>query len=796
MINSFWTYVAGGNVSPPNSPQALRSRTISPNPRAHKPDYSLSYLQGQIDDLLSLTGRAESPRSSIPPSATDRLVEVIRSIAETLLWGDQNEEDSLMFDFFCEKGVMKVFVALLNSPTVLPSTSLFTGSLSSGNRQIKIQLLQTMSLLLLNVKKETSLYFLFSNNSINQLINNNNNLDFSDEEILSYYVSLMKSIALRLSSETIQFFINDKNPNYFPLFNQSIRFFDHHDRMVRIAVRTITLSTLKLFNSSSGLRKFLTDNSGGYFSLLACQLRDLWFLMDRELLADPLSTLPTIVDEMIDQLEYIADIERLGIGELTKILLDEKLSIYAVDTVLIKGLTRGGSGDSSPSGSTDGRDVASSPTLSLGVSLFVFAQLLEVFGINSVTSRICSALTKSSLRIEKEIKNVSSHLPLIIVVFGKLIPLATKEERLATSLQEFGLIPPKSIQLPILVAQSLARCIDAMSVRTLQITLFWLAEFFKDPNIDEEFKRPVRITVVDSFKTVATRLSTLIGNALLRAPAVRDTSNPVPDNSMDFTVIDNIEKAVMQCRRTPGKIAFTAEEFGRVSSDHNLLIRVNMDKKWSLPVTPVNTASIQSVELFISFLAFVKNEFQAEPFSIEKFYADLFELNNPDDPLVAINSPPTPPSEFIERESLATDRKASAELIEPLPENFSEGASIDLGKRDRISCTHITSNLGRSTRYLLFDSNRFILVAPDLTKPGFANVKFVEKLRNFKWIKVDREDQRILRLYATDDIREEQIGFEDLKRCHLALMHLETNRLEIRKRIYKHIETTVKGFVR
>lgn len=123
---------------------------------------------------------------------------------------------------------------------------------------------------------------------------------------------------------------------------------------------------------------------------------------------------------------------------------------------------------------------------------------------------------------------------------------------------------------------------------------------------------------------------------------MRDTSNPVPDNSMDYTVIDMIEKAVIQCRRTPGKIALTAEELGRISSDHNLLLKVNMDKKWDLPATPVNTASIQSVELFISFLAFVKNEFESEPFSIETFYSDLFELKNPDDPLVAINSPPTP----------------------------------------------------------------------------------------------------------------------------------------------------------
>jgi protein CLEC16A len=305
---------------------ARSSRRKSSSPKALKPDFSYNGLQALLDELIAITGGAENP-SQVVNTSPDYLVELIRLIAETLLWGEQNQSDSSMFDQFCERGIMKVFVNLLNSPGIITTSSglsIFTSTASaqsaqvSSNRQIKVQLLQTMSLLVLNIKRETSLYFLFSNNSINQLIQNNNNLDFSDEEILSYYVTFMKSIALRLSRETVKLFMNEKSTNYFPLFIQSIRFFDHHDRMIRIAVRTITLSILKLFPSHPGLGKFLTDNTGGYFSLIASQLRDMWLLIDRTI--DDLGVVPAsaiesglsvIFDELIDQFEYIAEIYRL-----------------------------------------------------------------------------------------------------------------------------------------------------------------------------------------------------------------------------------------------------------------------------------------------------------------------------------------------------------------------------------------------------------------------------------------------------------------------------------------------------
>lgn len=248
-----------------------------------------------------------------------------------------------------------------------------------------------------------------SNNAINQLINNNNNLDFSDEEILSYYVSLMKSISLRLSEETIHFFINDKTPNYFPLFSQSIRFFDHHDRMVRIAVRTVTLAIFKLHSRSEILKRFLDENVGPYFSLLACQLRDLWLLMDR---TTDEGTLRAVTDEMIDQLEYIAEIDRLALLSISNLLI-EKLQLYALDGVLMKGLLQIVDGSDSPridddEVPNDSSDIKPSKILSLKLSVFVLIQLLEIVS-PSVSEPLISQFLKSQeskSRIESELKSI------------------------------------------------------------------------------------------------------------------------------------------------------------------------------------------------------------------------------------------------------------------------------------------------------------------------------------------------------------------------------------------------------
>ena len=84
--------------------------------------------------------------------------------------------------------------------------------------------------------------YLLSNNHVNSIIVLK--LDFSDEEVLAYYISFLKTLSFKLNKHTIHFFYNEHLRD-FPLYTEAIKFFNHAESMVRIAVRTLTLNVYK-----------------------------------------------------------------------------------------------------------------------------------------------------------------------------------------------------------------------------------------------------------------------------------------------------------------------------------------------------------------------------------------------------------------------------------------------------------------------------------------------------------------------------------------------------------------------
>lgn len=84
--------------------------------------------------------------------------------------------------------------------------------------------------------------YLLSNNYVNSIIVHK--FDFSDEEIMAYYISFLKTLSLKLNNHTVHFFYNE-HTNDFALYTEAIKFFNHPESMVRIAVRTITLNVYK-----------------------------------------------------------------------------------------------------------------------------------------------------------------------------------------------------------------------------------------------------------------------------------------------------------------------------------------------------------------------------------------------------------------------------------------------------------------------------------------------------------------------------------------------------------------------
>ncbi|KAJ3432513.1 hypothetical protein M0812_21454 [Anaeramoeba flamelloides] len=229
------------------------------------------------------------------------LVETLREISELMIWGDQHNER--FFDWFLEKNIIGWFLNFLaqHSPTA-----------------IKIQLLQTLSIMIENIKSEKSIYFLLSNNHINSIITHQ--FDFSNDEVLAYYISFLKALSLKVNNKTIKLFYN-LNTKEMPLYSESINFFNHPEGMIRIAVRTITLNVFRVdFKPSREL--ILNAKKIPYFINLVWFIRTNCLLIEEELQAKIIN--PKCLDDklfaQLDDFYYLEDIFNLQISELNSTL--------------------------------------------------------------------------------------------------------------------------------------------------------------------------------------------------------------------------------------------------------------------------------------------------------------------------------------------------------------------------------------------------------------------------------------------------------------------------------------------
>ncbi|XP_033751151.1 protein CLEC16A-like isoform X2 [Pecten maximus] len=237
------------------------------------------------------------------------LVETLRSISEILIWGDQN--DSSVFDFFLEKNMLSFFLRYLRQ---------------KSGRFICVQLLQTLNILFENISNETSLYYLLSNNHINAIIVHR--FDFSDEEVMAYYISFLKTLSLKLNRHTIHFFYNE-HTNDFALYTEAIKFFNHSETMVRIAVRTITLNVFRV--QDNAMLRYIKDRTAApYFSnlvwFIGMHILDLDSCVRNDAGHQSRNWLSDLVAEHLDHLHYMNDILNIQIDSLNDVLTDQLLN--------------------------------------------------------------------------------------------------------------------------------------------------------------------------------------------------------------------------------------------------------------------------------------------------------------------------------------------------------------------------------------------------------------------------------------------------------------------------------------
>ncbi|XP_029125832.1 protein TRANSPARENT TESTA 9 isoform X2 [Cajanus cajan] len=239
------------------------------------------------------------------------VVEALRSIAELITYGDQH--DPSFFEFFMEKQVMGEFLRVLKLSRTL---------------SVPLQLLQTVSIMVQNLKSEHAIYYMFSNEHINYLITYP--FDFQNEELLSYYISFLRAISGKLNRNTVSLLVKTHGDEVvsFPLYVEAIRFAFHEESMVRTAVRAVTLNVYHVGDDS--VNRYITSTPHkDYFSNLVSFFRkqsmDLNKLLNPR--PDSISTIIAAVDEIEDNLYYFNDVVSAGIPDVGRIITDSILII-------------------------------------------------------------------------------------------------------------------------------------------------------------------------------------------------------------------------------------------------------------------------------------------------------------------------------------------------------------------------------------------------------------------------------------------------------------------------------------
>ncbi|CAI2348683.1 unnamed protein product [Caenorhabditis sp. 36 PRJEB53466] len=263
----------------------------------HSLEY-LKYLQGVI-----------TKNEKVTENNKKILVEALRAIAEILIWGDQN--DASVFDFFLERQMLLHFLKIMEQ----------------GNTPLNVQLLQTLNILFENIRHETSLYFLLSNNHVNSIISHK--FDLHNDEIMAYYISFLKTLSFKLNAATIHFFFNEATEE-FPLLVEVLKLYNWNESMVRIAVRNILLNIVRVEDES--MLQFVTQHTNEYLSelidsLVALSIEMDTFVRSAENVQANRERLRGKVDDLIDLIHYI--------GELLEVdTIAESLSVLVTSRYL------------------------------------------------------------------------------------------------------------------------------------------------------------------------------------------------------------------------------------------------------------------------------------------------------------------------------------------------------------------------------------------------------------------------------------------------------------------------------
>ncbi|NXF48168.1 CL16A protein, partial [Oceanites oceanicus] len=715
------------------------------------------------------------------------LVETIRSITEILIWGDQN--DSSVFDFFLEKNMFVFFLNILRQ---------------KSGRYVCVQLLQTLNILFENISHETSLYYLLSNNYVNSIIVHK--FDFSDEEIMAYYISFLKTLSLKLNNHTVHFFYNE-HTNDFALYTEAIKFFNHPESMVRIAVRTITLNVYKVDNQP--MLHYIRDKTAvPYFSNLV------WFIGSHVIELDNCvqtdeehrnrGKLSDLVAEHLDHLHYLNDILIINCEFLNDVLTDHLLNRLFLPLYVYSLVNQDKGGER--------------PKISLQVSLYLLSQVFLIIHyaplVNSLAEVILNGdLSVFSSKVEQDIQKNSAKSS--IRCFIK--PTETLERSLEINKQKGKKKVQKRPNYKNVgeedeeergsednqddLDKTKGTEASSKGIRTssenegeCKLSELSISTVTEQNTTDEEksaaasgseitnWNRPFLDMVYNALDCAEDDYYALFVLCLLYAMSHNKGIDPVKleriqlpaqhaeeRNSYNHVLAERLIRIMNYAAQPDGKVRLATLELGCL-----LLKQLVFSKNGSI-IKDVHLACLEgareeSVHLLRRFykgeeifLDMFEDEYRSmtiKPMNVEYLMMDASILLPPTGtPLTGIDFVKRLPCGDVERtrrairvffmlRSLSLHLQAERETRLPLTREedlIKTDDVLDLNNSDLIACTVITKDGGQVQRFLAVDIYQMSLVEPDVARLGWGVVKFAGLLQDMQVTGVE-DDSRALNI--------------------------------------------------
>uniref|UniRef100_A0A4W3IGV2 C-type lectin domain containing 16A n=1 Tax=Callorhinchus milii TaxID=7868 RepID=A0A4W3IGV2_CALMI len=660
--------------------------------------------------------------------------------------------------------------------------------------------------------------------------------DFSDEEIMAYYISFLKTLSLKLNNHTVHFFYNE-HTNDFALYTEAIKFFNHPESMVRIAVRTITLNVYKVDNQL--MLHYIRDKTAvPYFSNLV------WFIGSHVIDLDNCvqtdeehrnrGKLSDLVAEHLDHVHYLNDILIINCEFLSDVLTDHLLNRLFIPLYVYS--------------LVNNEKTADRPKISPQVSLYLLSQVfliihyrplvnsladvilngdLSIFNLHSeqdvqkrVSSLRCFTKPTESLERSLEISRHKGKKKLQKRPNYKNVGEEDEEEK-GTEEKEDDAEKVKEIEMVIM-----ERCkiIDPpLSCLTEQNTTDEEKTAAAAAKIDSRKNRPFLDMVYNALNCTEEDYYTLfvlcllfalshnkgIDSALLEKVHVPSTQAE-EKNTYSHILAERLIRIMNQSSQPDGKVRLATLELDC------LLLKQLVLSKGTCIIKDVHLACLEvnvldpftfccGEEIFLDMFEDEYRSMMSKPLNVEYLMMDASILLPPTGtPLTGIDFVKRLPCGDVERtrrairvffmlRSLSLQLQGEPETQLPLTREedlIKTDDVLDLNNSDLIACTVVTKEGSQAHRFLAVDIYQMSLVEPESKRLGWGVVKFAGLLQDMQVTGVE-DDSRALNIIIHKPasnpharpfpILQATFIFADHIRCIIAKQRLAKGRIQARR---------------